>query len=240
MTAGLDRIKVISFDVDGTLWDFDSVMRRSLGEALRALQRVDPAAAAGLDVDKMIAIRERVHHRLAADGVELVTIRLEAFKETVRAAGRPDDDLASRLNEVYFQQRYAQEHLYDDVVPTLEALEGRYTLGVLSNGNSYPSRFGLNDRFAFAVYSQDHGGIEKPAPRLFKIAVAEAGCEPDEFLHIGDHLEYDVHGAQNAGVRSVWLNRDGRLLGDDDARPDLQVSSLSDLPAALLSLRNRE
>ena len=229
----LDGIKAVSFDVDGTLWDFESVMRRSLGEALQELRRIDPKAANSLDVDKMIDVRERVHHRLATDGVDLVTIRLEAFRETLGDVGRPDDMLASRLNDVYFKLRYAEHHLYDDVVPTLEALRGRFKLGVLSNGNSYPSRFGLDDMFAFTVFSQDHGGIEKPDPRLFEIAVAEAGCAPDELLHVGDHLEYDVLGAQNAGIRGVWLNRDGQPGGDGAAGPTLEVSSLYRLLDAL-------
>ena len=82
-----ENIKAISFDVDGTLWDFDTAMRRSLAATLMELQRVDPIAAQGLSVNAMISIRERVHHRIASSGVDLLTIRLESFKEALRDAG---------------------------------------------------------------------------------------------------------------------------------------------------------
>lgn len=52
-----------------------------------ALQRVDPIAAQSLSVRAMISIRERVHHKIAPSGVDLVTIRLKSFKEALRDAG---------------------------------------------------------------------------------------------------------------------------------------------------------
>lgn len=48
----------------------------------------------------------------------------------------------------------------------LEALAPRYTLGIVSNGNCYPEDFGLEVHIAFPVYPRDHGGIEKPDPRI--------------------------------------------------------------------------
>jgi len=122
------------------------------------------------------------------------------------------------LNTVYLQQRFGDTRPYDDVLPTLDALHGRYRLGLLSNGNSYPERCGLPDRFHFVVFAQDHG-IEKPDRRLFEVALARAGCRPQELLHVGDSLTNDVAGAQGAGVRSVWLNRYGAQ-NDSAVEPD--------------------
>ena len=56
----MKKIKVISFDGDGTLWDFETVMRQSLRHVLVELEKLDGEAAARLDVDKMIDIRNRV------------------------------------------------------------------------------------------------------------------------------------------------------------------------------------
>ena len=53
-------IKAISFDVDGTLWDFEKVMRHSLHHVLKELERMDPDAATALDVEKMIEIRDNL------------------------------------------------------------------------------------------------------------------------------------------------------------------------------------
>ena len=90
--------------------------------------------------------------------------------------------------------------------------------------------------FEFIVMSVEHGGIEKPDPRIFEIAVREARCEPHELLHVGDHIEYDVRGANDAGVRSVWLNRKGES-SVRGVKPDLEVTSLSELADSLLGIK---
>ena len=226
-------IKAISFDVDGTLWDFDAVMRRALGKTLLELRRVEPEAAAMLDVDRVVAIRERVENELRGAVSDLNEIRLESFRRVLREIGRPDDALASRLCDVYFTHRSAGRELFDDVLPTLDALKHRYTLGLVSNGNSYPKDFGLEGLIGFAVYAQDHGGIQKPDPALFRIALDEAGCTAGELVHVGDSLEIDVAGARNAGIGSVWLNRNGSSARPDIV-PDAGIASLRELSQILL------
>jgi len=53
-------IKAISFDLDGTLWDFEAVMRRSIERAFEELTEHDPIAASQLDVDRVISVRDRI------------------------------------------------------------------------------------------------------------------------------------------------------------------------------------
>ena len=223
----LTGIKAVSFDVDGTLWDFEGAMRRSLRQVLLELAWIDPEAAAVLDVDRMIAIRERVHDDWVGPVPDLEDVRRESFWQTLRDIGRPDDALASRLSNVYFQHRYADNGLFDEVLPVLEELSRSYLIGLISNGNSYPERLGLESMVRFAAYAQDCGA-EKPDPRIFEVALEKAGCSPRELLHVGDSLEHDVAGARTAGSRSVWLNRNGHERGSG-IEPDREVSSLREL-----------
>lgn len=224
----LTGIKSITLDVDGTLWDFLGMMRGSLQKALRELERHDPEAAAILDVDKMVETRDRVHIEMRDVTPDLVEIRKASFRQALIDVGRPDDALAERLSDVYFEHRWAPSRPFDDVRPALEALAPRYRLGIISNGNSYPERFGLGHLFSFGVYAQDHGGINKPDPRLFQIAIHEAGCQPHELLHVGDSLRSDVEGAKRVGAWVVWVNRDGAT-ADGEHQPDFQISALSEL-----------
>lgn len=225
-------IKAVSFDVDGTLWDFDAVMRNGLRETLLELATRDPQAAAMLDVDTLIAIRDRVHDELRDVVVDLNEIRNEGFKQALMDAGRPDDDLAMHLSNVYFKHRWANMELFDDAHPTLEALAQRYAIGIISNGNAYPSDLGLEGIVEFAVFSQDHSGIEKPDPRIFRIALEKAGTTASELVHVGDSLENDVTGAATAGIKSVWLNRNGDQ-SHQGIRPDREIASLRELPAII-------
>jgi putative hydrolase of the HAD superfamily len=221
------QITAISFDGDGTLWDFDKVMRRSLGKVLAELRRHVPAAADSLTVDTMIAIRDEVAEEQKGKGTTLEAVRRASFRRTLEHIGHRDDDLADEMNALYFRHRFEGIELFDDVRPTLAALRGRYTLGLLSNGNTYPERTGLGASFGFVVFAQDHG-VEKPDPRIFSIAMERAGCGERELLHVGDSLEEDVAGAKRRGTWSAWLNRE-RKSNDTGIKPDFEMSSLLEL-----------
>lgn len=223
----LTGIRAVSFDADGTLWDFERVMRRSLGYALRELEKLKPRVAGVLDIDRMIEIRDGVAEGLRGEVSDLERIRFEAFRQTLREVGSQDDALAEHLTRVYLRHRFGDIEPFDDVLPTLTVLGERFKLGVISNGNSHPERCGLKGIFRFVVLSQDHG-VEKPDERIFKIALEEAGCSRLELLHVGDSLENDVGGAIDSGIRGVWLNRDRRG-NDTDVSPDHEISSLIEL-----------
>ncbi len=223
----LSGIKAISFDGDGTLWDFNKIMRHSLGYALKELEQFDTQAAAMLNIDKMIEVRNRVAEELKGRVTNLEAVRLEAFQQTLKDIGKPDDALASHLNEVYLKHRFEDIELFDDVLPTLQKLQGKYTLGLLSNGNSYPERCGLEGIFQFVVFSQDYG-VEKPDPKFFQIAVEKAGCTKEHLLNVGDSLKNDVIGATNAGIKCVWLNRN-LPESHPEVRIEYEIHSLLDL-----------
>ena len=199
-------VKVISFDGDGTLWDFEKVMHHSLDKVMEELEKQDPVAANKLDVNRLIEIREKVFLKLKGKVTDLEEIRLESFKESLRVVDRPNDELAERLNKIYLKHRFEDIELYEDVLPTLNYLKEKYTLGMISNGNSYPERCGLEDLFDFVIFSQ-HIGKEKPDPEIFYHAINKLKCNNDEIIHIGDSLEEDISGAKNAGITGIWLNR---------------------------------
>jgi putative hydrolase of the HAD superfamily len=223
-------VTTVSFDADGTLWDFEKMMRASLGVTLEEL-RSHRHQASDLTVEAMIEIRDRVAAGWRGRIHDLERIRLMAFEKTVELAGGPDAALAGRLNTLYVKHRAEHIVLFDDVLPALEALRRKFTLGVISNGNTLPERIGLSAFFRFVVFASDHGA-EKPDPGLFRVALEKAGCGPRALAHVGDSLVDDVAGAEKAGVFSVWLNRDGRPI-DGTARPDLEIRSLAELAEAL-------
>ena len=227
----MDRITTISFDADGTLWDFERVMRHALGCALEELRRLVPAVPDSLSINTLIAIRNQVAAEQENKGLTHEAIRLEAFRQTLQFVDNPDDDLAVHLNTLYLKHRFEDILLFDDVLPTLDALQGGYTMGLLSNGNTYPERCGLEGYFQFVVFAQDYG-IQKPDPRLFEIAIERAGCTKHQLLHVGDSFQNDVVGAKQAGVKSVWLNRQGTN-NEAEQQPDFEMSSLKELTKLL-------
>lgn len=217
--------KSVCFDLDGTLYDFQKVMRHSLEIILAELTRRIPECAERLSVDKMIQTRDRTAQELKGKITNLEQVRLISFKRTLNYCGVDDDELAEELNRLYLKHRFEDAVLFDDVLPTLEGLRRKYILGVMSNGNSYPKTLGLEHFFQFIILAQDVG-IEKPDPGIFHLAVQKAGCLPDELLYVGDSQEEDILGARRAGVRIAWFNRAKAQLQPHIPRPDYEINRL--------------
>lgn len=70
------------------------------------------------------------------------------------------------------------------------------------------SNLGWSQRFATVTFSQE-AGVEKPDRRIFDLALARARCDPSDAVHIGDSWQADYLGGMRAGLRAIWLNRDG-------------------------------
>jgi len=219
------EIKSVCFDLDGTLYDFQEVMRHSLRITLAELTRRIPQCGERLSVDEMIQIRDRTAQELKGRITNLEEVRLVSFKRTLDYCGI-DDELAEELNQLYLKHRFEDVVLFDDVLPTLERLKGRYVLGALSNGNSYPQKLGLESYFQFIILAQEVG-MGKPDPGIFHLAVEKAGCLPNELLYVGDSQEEDILGAKRAGIRVAWFNRTNAQLQTNIPHPDYEISKLS-------------
>jgi putative hydrolase of the HAD superfamily len=124
--------------------------------------------------------------------------------------------------------------VYPDVWPTLAALGGRYTLGVISDwgvalGPILRAR-GLLPAFAFLVVSATSRRA-KPDPALFDLALQRADTLGDYTLYIGDTYVQDILGARAAGIHPILIDRRALL---DPMQIDCPViHSLSELPALL-------
>ncbi|MGH2663519.1 MAG: HAD family hydrolase [Actinomycetota bacterium] len=123
--------------------------------------------------------------------------------------------------------------LHPDAVPVLERLrKADLTLGLISNFEAWLERLlealEVGHYFDVTVISGVEG-VEKPDPRIFRIALERAGVEAEHSVYVGDHPVFDVQAASEAGMVAVLVDRRGRH-ADADA---IRITSLEDLPAAV-------
>ncbi len=104
--------------------------------------------------------------------------------------------------------------LYDDVLPTLEALQAlNVKLGILSNhSRSVRSTIeGLVGQFipAHHITISEEVGVHKPSTTIFRRAAARLQTPPAHCMYVGDNLHIDAIGAVERGGygRGVWLDR---------------------------------
>lgn len=225
-------IRLITFDLDDTLWDVTPVMH-SAEAALRDWLAAEAPRLGPVPIEHLWAIRARLlqadpglKHRLS----ELRRrILLHALLDAGYAQGEADE-LAELGFQVFLAARH-QVQLFPEVHPTLERLALRYTLGVITNGNADVRRLGLADYFRFALCAEELG-IGKPDPHPFQTALRHAGVDAGQAVHIGDHPGDDIAGAQAAGLRAIWFNPQGKAW-EGEQLPDAQIRGLAELPALL-------
>jgi FMN hydrolase / 5-amino-6-(5-phospho-D-ribitylamino)uracil phosphatase len=200
------NIKLITFDLDDTLWDTAPVIA-SAEVVLRDWLQANAPLLGDVPVEHLFAIRERIvlaepelKHRISALRRRVLTRALE----DVGYGQMQAQQLAEQGFEVFLQARHKVE-IFPEVQPMLELLSQHYALGVITNGNADVSRLGLADYFRFALCAEDLG-IGKPDPAPFVEALRRSGVPASEAVHVGDHPRDDIAGAQRAGLRAVWFN----------------------------------
>ena len=219
-------VRAITLDLDDTLWPIAPVVLRAETVLGQWLRRHAPRTAERFPLEAMRALRDEVareHPHLAHDFTRQRMISLERML----AAAGDDVALAQPAFEAFFAARCDVVH-YDDTVDALDRLAARVPLAALSNGNADLVRIGLMDRFAFQLGAREHGAA-KPDPSIFHAACARLDVPPAHVLHVGDDIEMDVVGAHRAGLRSCWINRDGRTWPHAALRPDLEFTDLAAL-----------
>ena len=137
------------------------------------------------------------------------------------------DQFESFFNALYLRFEEPDVwRLYDDVIPTLDALRERnIPIAIVSNWDSRLPRLlkamGIADRFEFILTSAE-AGVSKPSPEIFHQALARIGIPAHEGLHVGDSLEDDVIAAKNAGLQSLHIVRNDTSSQDSTAIHSLE------------------
>lgn len=225
-------IRLITFDLDDTLWQAAPIIQGA-EIALRDWLILNAPKLGNFSIEVLGNIRQQLLESEPALRHRISELRCRILLRALTAAGYPAaeaQDMAEQAFAVFLQARHAIE-LAPEILPMLENLANRYTLGVITNGNADIRRLGLADYFRFALCAEELG-IGKPDPRPFRTALDRAGVKAAQAVHVGDHYQDDIAGAQGAGLRAIWFNPAG-VPWQHKGRPDAEIRSLSELPALL-------
>src|SRR5690606_25963366 len=130
-------IRLITFDLDDTLWDVAPVMHGAEAALRDWLGREAPRLGA-VPIEHLWAIRARLLSAEPGLRHRLSELRRRSLLHALEEAGYPRHE-AGELAELGFQVFLAARHqvqLFPEVHTTLEQLALRYTLGVITNGNA--------------------------------------------------------------------------------------------------------
>jgi putative hydrolase of the HAD superfamily len=218
-------LRALTLDLDDTLWPVWPAITRAEENLHRWLQQHAPRTAARYDLDAMRALRARVAH----DNPHLAHDYGAQRRLSLSAALRECDEDPNHVDTAYeiFIAGRNQVDLYPDVELALARLTTRFPIAALTNGNADLKRIGLHSHFVFQLGAREHGRA-KPCATIFHAACARLGVEPHQVLHIGDDPDLDVRGAQQAGMKAAWINRNAAAWSHPQP-PDVTATCLSEL-----------
>ena len=219
------RIRALTLDLDDTLWPIEPVMARAEQRLDAWLREHCPPVATQFPVAAMRVLRDRIAAENPHLAHDFTSQRLLCLRAALAPHGFGETHVEAAFAEFYAARNEVE--CYGDALPALERLAARFPLVSLSNGNADLARIGLERFFRFSITSRAFGKA-KPAAEIFHAACAGLELPPDEVLHVGDDVLVDVVGASAAGLRSAWINRDGRIW-EHATRPDLIVRDLDEL-----------
>ncbi|ETX27973.1 HAD-IA family hydrolase [Roseivivax isoporae] len=199
-------LRLVIFDVDGTLVDSQADILAAMGVAFDAAGLVAPGRAEVLGIVGL-SLPEAFARLVPAADAETRAHMTAAYKGAYA-------DLRQR------QSVDASSPLYPGVRSVLDALDAQpgMLLGIATGKSRRGLRavlegHGLAGRFVTTQTADDHPS--KPHPAMIAAALAETGCDPRAAVMVGD-TEYDMAMARAAGVTAIgvgWGYHDRARLG---------------------------
>jgi putative hydrolase of the HAD superfamily len=223
--------KVLTFDVVGTLIDFESGI-------LRAVRRISGKTPAELSDDRIFEAYKRgrdAHYERSSEVMGLVYLHL------AKELGIPADSSAAEA----FQMEVLRWPAFPDSAAALKRLRARFRLVAMTNA----------DRSAFSFYSHtlgnpfhdsvtaDEARCAKPDPQFFAFnrgRQSVVGYKMEEILHVAQSQYHDIGIAKSLGYKTCWIERrqgqkgfGGTPAVDALTQPDFHFSTLKALADAV-------
>ncbi len=227
------EIEVVAFDGDDTLW---------LSETFFVLtqQRFDALLSPWCDASETAErLLERERSNLAHFGYGVKGFALSMIETAIDAS--QGDIPSAALGEIVEWARDMMEHpveLLPGVIDTLDGLEGRYRLLIITKGDlfhqeSKVAASGLADRFESV-----HIVSEKDPP-TYQSIIDSLGVPAERFLMVGNSTRSDIEPVLSVGGHAVHVPHDFTwALEHAETAPDVPVlGNLADLVPLLLGDR---
>lgn len=217
------EIRAVTFDVGGTLL-----------EPWPSVGHVYAEVAARHGLTTFSAVQLNARFKQAWRTCKSFGYTRRDWEELVNDVFGPDSKPSSGIFFSELYDRFAQPdvwHLFEDVLPTLDALASReIKLAVISNWDErLRGLLGTLklDRYFEAFAISCEVGFPKPSPVIFEHAATKLGLPAGSILHIGDSLEMDIEGATAAGFQALQIHRGA-------GNPfDTGIHSLAELPSEI-------
>lgn len=229
------KVRQLFFDLDRTLWDFET-------NSKAALQHLYDSLSLGDTIEHFF----HFHHtyiRINADLWQLYgkgkltkeELRDQRFVKALAHHGIHDSQLAQKMSDGYISISPRQTNLFPGAMEMLEQLKKeKYRMHIITNGFREVQfikleNSGIRNFFDLVLCSEDIG-VTKPHRQIFDEALKRTHCQANHAVMIGDDWKADIHGALNAGWTAIHFDPESKFKKERDLP---RVRSLEELPEVI-------
>ena len=212
----MNHINHIFFDLDHTLWDFES-------NSDIAFMTIFEKYKVNLDLQKFLSyyrgINQRYWKMYREEKISKSDLRYGRLKDTFDFLNfKTSDELIEKLAHHYIEVLPNNNILFEGTHELLAHLQPNYRLHIITNGFNEVQykkieRSGLAPYFEEVITSED-AGVKKPNPGIFEFALKKTKASPKESLMIGDNWEADIMGAIGFGLDAIYFNSEKKGVGE--------------------------
>jgi 2-haloacid dehalogenase len=228
-----DIYEVLSFDVYGTLIDFE----QGILEALKPVLKDHNIFLSG---EQILELYGEIEARIQEDKFSKYR---GVLRKVVREFGERFDFTPSSTEMNCLVNSLGTWMPFLDIVESLKTLKKKYQLAIFSNIDD--DLFSLSAKHLDVdfdwVITSEQAKSYKPSLESFKFAIRKIGVSPEKILHISCSMYHDIIPARALGLSTVWVNGRSYMAGFGSTppvsgSPDFEVPDLKTL-VSIMGLR---
>lgn len=200
------------FDLDHTLWDFDSNSKLALQEVYEEKQvALKTGAAFEAFFEKYLVHNKLLWERYQKGFISAEELKWRRMWRTLMEYRLADEELSKAMGFHFLEILPSKTQLFPHTREILQYLVDRdYILHLITNGFEKTQwsklRYGKIDQYFTEVITSETSQSTKPDKEIFDFALNKAKANRSESIMIGDNLEADIRGAMSAGIDTIYVN----------------------------------
>jgi YjjG family noncanonical pyrimidine nucleotidase len=231
----VSKYKCILFDLDHTLWDYES----NCAETINDLFHKYDLKHRGVDspahfLKTFNAINTPLWDQYDRGEIHRDVIRFERFNRILLQVGIDDYPMSLQMSADYVAESPRKKNLMPFAIDVLDYLQATYVLYIVTNGFDDIQGMKLAstgiEKYFKDVITSEKAGHKKPAKEIFDYTLRQNGYQTDEAIMIGDNLLTDIAGARNASIDTIFFNAN-RIL--HSTKVTHEITSLKELKGIL-------
>ena len=205
----------VFFDLDHTLWDFESNSKATLIQLFDELNLEQLGILnAESFVSTYLEVNDHYWQLYRQNMVSKATLREGRFTSTFEKLGIPAREMPANLPDLYVSICPHKTILMPNALEILHYLSDKFPMHIVTNGFKESQLTKLKgsgiDHFFDQIIFSEEVKCHKPDKAIFDEALRLSNADRATSFFIGDHLEADILGSRNAGLIPIYFNPESK------------------------------